>query len=115
MVSGSRRFRKYYSLNSRHNGVTMSDIRRGRKMERALIVLMARYAQQPTVPLRNVIVVFLLVIRNIFVDRVCTNPVFVVRIPRLLVHYCFWTGGPCHDYLRRRSTSLAENTLKFPE
>jgi len=99
MVSGSRRFRKYYSLNSRHNGVTMSDIRRGRKMERAFIVLMARYAQQPTVPLTNVIVVFLLVIRNIFGDRACANPVFV-RIPRLLINYCFWKTECPHGYYK---------------
>ena len=106
MVNGPRRLRTNYSLNSRHHGVSMKDIRQARQFERASVVLMFRYRltltprlrriiiaflmfryrQTPTPRLRRIIVALLLFVRDVFGDRLVTNPVFIRR-PRMLVDY----------------------------
>ena len=86
MVNGPRRFRTNYSLNSRHNGASMKDVRQARQFERASLVLMFRYQRNPNLRLRRIIVALLLFVRDVFGDRLVTNPV-LVRRPRMLVDY----------------------------
>ena len=86
MVNGPRRFRTNYSLNSRHNGVSMRDLRQGRRARRLAVLMMVQYRQRPAVQLRNFIHVLILYVRNIFGNRLVTNPVFVRR-SMMLVDY----------------------------
>ena len=86
MVNALRRFRKYYSLNSRHHGVTMQEIRRANQCRRFALFLHLIYLRNPTLQLRQTIVTCILFFRNVFGNRVAVNPVFLPR-RRILADY----------------------------
>ena len=86
MVNGPRRRPRNYSLNIRHHGYSVTELRRAHKYRRISVLLSTIYQQTPSEQLRILIILCLLVVRNVTGNRVAQNPIFI-RQPRLTVDF----------------------------
>jgi hypothetical protein len=82
MVNGPRRRPSNYSLNIRHHGYSIAELRRARRYRRFSVVLRVIYEDNPSEQLRILIIMCLLVVRNVTGNRIAENPIFI-RQPRL--------------------------------
>ena len=86
MVNGPRRRPSNYSLNIRHHGYSVAELRRAQKYRRFAVVLRVIYDANPTTHLRFLIIMCLFVVRRVTGFRIAENPSFV-RQRRLLADF----------------------------
>ncbi len=86
MVYGPRRRPRNYSLNIRHHGYSVSELRRAQKYRRFSFILSAIFQDTPSDQLRNLIIMCLMVVRNVTGNRLAENPIFI-RQSRLLADF----------------------------